>query len=69
LGKFFSLWQKNLERIKSNGEFNIEQLVTNIMWPFGGMGSWNDTPPFYVHKLESYLFIFRDAIVINGEIN
>lgn len=49
--KFFYSGKENLERIKSKGEFNIEQLLTGIQWPFGGMGSWNDSPPYSAHVL------------------
>ena len=49
--KFFYSGKENLERIKSNKEIEIEQLVANIKWPFGGMGSWNDSPPYSAYQL------------------
>ncbi|WP_053957618.1 hypothetical protein [Inediibacterium massiliense] len=49
--KFFYSGKEHLERMKNDEEFDIEQLLVNIKWPFGGMGSWNDSPPYSAHQL------------------
>lgn len=48
---FFYTGKEKLEAMKKNGEFDAEQLLANIQWPFGGMGWWNDSPPYYAHDL------------------
>lgn len=49
--EFFYTGKRKLETIKKNGEFDAELLLANIQWPFGGMMSWNDSPPYYAYDL------------------
>lgn len=48
--KFFYNGKENLERMMNNENFDIENLLSNIKWPFGGMGSWNDSPPYSAYQ-------------------
>ena len=48
--KFFITGYDNLMGYKEKQVFEIYQLVELIQWPFGAMGSWNDSPFYSAHE-------------------
>jgi len=44
---FFKDGKEKIDKI--NGNVDLKNLMPNIMSPFGGMGSWNDSPPYSAH--------------------
>lgn len=48
--KFFHSGKEALVGMRSSEQFDIDQLLLGIKWPFGGMGSWNDSPPYTAYQ-------------------
>ncbi len=48
--EFFEKGKRNLLDIPDLERNEINKVIQNIKWPFGGMGSWNDSPPYSAHE-------------------
>lgn len=45
---YFDKAKEKIKQIKNREDIN--ELLGSIMSPFGGMGSWNDSPPYSAHS-------------------